>query len=64
MKVLKFGGSSIATPERLGNVLKLIKQAEAESPIAVVVSAFGGVTDQLIGMIKKAESGQEAHQYA
>ena len=61
MKVLKFGGSSIATPERLGNVLKLIKQAEAESPITVVVSAFGGVTDQLIGMIKKAESGQEAY---
>ncbi len=61
MKVLKFGGSSIATPERLKNVLKLIKQAEAKSQIAVVVSAFGGVTDQLIGMIKKAENGQDIY---
>ncbi|NQV48992.1 MAG: bifunctional aspartate kinase/homoserine dehydrogenase I, partial [Candidatus Marinimicrobia bacterium] len=61
MKVLKFGGSSIATPERLKHVLELIKQAEAESQIAVVVSAFGGVTDQLIGMIKQAEKGQDIY---
>ena len=61
MKVLKFGGSSIATPERLTAVLDLIRQAEKETQIAVVVSAFGGVTDQLIKMIELAGKGEDAY---
>ena len=61
MKILKFGGSSIATPERLDSVLGLIRKAEKESQIAVVVSAFGGVTDQLIKMVELAGSGDEAY---
>ncbi len=61
MKVLKFGGSSIATPERLTAVLELIRQAEKENQIAVVVSAFGGVTDQLIKMIELAGKGKDAY---
>ena len=45
MKVLKFGGSSIGTPERIRSVKKII---EAESlPCVAVVSAFEGVTDSL-----------------
>jgi len=61
MKVLKFGGSSIATPERLAVVLDLIRQAEKETQIAVVVSAFGGVTDQLIKIIEQAGQGEDAY---
>ena len=61
MKVLKFGGSSIATPERLKAVLKLIKSAEKESQLAIVVSAFGGITDQLIRMIEKADNGEDGY---
>ena len=61
MKVLKFSGSSIATPERLTAVLGLIHQAEKETQIAVVVSAFGGVTDQLIKMMELAGKGEEAY---
>jgi len=61
MKVLKFGGSSIATPERLTAVLELIRQAEAKTQIAVVVSAFGGVTDQLIKMIELAGRGEDEY---
>ena len=61
MKVLKFGGSSIATPERLTAVLDLIRQAEKETQIAVVVSAFGGVTNQLIKMIELAGKGEDAY---
>lgn len=61
MKILKFGGSSIATPERLRVVLDLIRQAEEETQIAVVVSAFGGVTDQLIKMIDLAGKGEDTY---
>ncbi|HEY4786652.1 MAG TPA: bifunctional aspartate kinase/homoserine dehydrogenase I [Bacteroidales bacterium] len=46
MKVLKFGGSSVGSPENILRV-KSIVESQQESCI-VVVSAFGGVTDQLI----------------
>jgi aspartokinase/homoserine dehydrogenase 1 len=45
MKVLKFGGTSVGSPERIRGVRKII---EAQSfPCLVVVSAFQGVTDDL-----------------
>ena len=62
MKIMKFGGSSIATPERLAAVLELIRKAEKETQIAVVVSAFGGVTDQLIKMVELAGNGDDAYE--
>ncbi len=46
MKVLKFGGTSVGSTEnikKVGNILNNQEQA-----CAVVVSAFGGVTDQII----------------
>jgi len=54
MKILKFGGSSVKTTERIEQVVQLISSAH---PCAVVVSAFGGVTDQLIQLIACAERG-------
>ncbi len=45
MKVLKFGGSSVGTPERIRNVRKIIEAGEL--PCVVVISAFQGVTDSL-----------------
>ena len=56
MKILKFGGSSVKTPERIEQVVQLISSAH---PCAVVVSAFGGVTDQLIQLIASAERGAD-----
>jgi aspartokinase/homoserine dehydrogenase 1 len=48
-KILKFGGSSVATAERIQHVLELIQKSLQENgSIAVVFSAFGGVTDHLI----------------
>ncbi|MDX2302711.1 MAG: bifunctional aspartate kinase/homoserine dehydrogenase I [Microscillaceae bacterium] len=46
MKVLKFGGSSVQTAERIKNVIEIIR--EEKSARAVVCSALGGITDQLI----------------
>lgn len=61
MKILKFGGSSVATPERIRAVIDIVKQAQKEEPVAVVVSAFQGVTDQLIALVTLA--GQGAARY-
>ncbi len=55
MKVLKFGGSSVGTPERIRVVKRIV---EAQSlPCVVVVSAFQGVTDQLHKIAELAASG-------
>ena len=45
MKVLKFGGSSIGTTERIRNVKNIIEKEDL--PCVVVVSAFQDVTDSL-----------------
>ena len=57
MKILKFGGSSVATPESILKV-KDIVSSRREAPI-VVVSALGGVTDQLIRASQMAEAGDD-----
>lgn len=55
MKILKFGGSSIANAQRIEKVVSIIKNYyKAKTKIAVVFSAFGGVTDLLIEASKKA----------
>ena len=49
MRILKFGGSSVANPERINNVIEIIKGYQAEkSQVIIVVSALGGITDQLV----------------
>lgn len=57
LKVLKFGGTSVATPDRIKTVGRiLLAQAKANRVIAVV-SAFGGVTNQLLEAARQAERG-------
>jgi aspartokinase/homoserine dehydrogenase 1 len=48
MKVLKFGGSSVATAENINRVVAIIKERINNDKIVVVVSAMGGITDMLI----------------
>jgi bifunctional aspartokinase / homoserine dehydrogenase 1 len=48
MKVLKFGGSSLATTGRIRGVAKIILGEARGEPLVVVVSAFQGVTNQLL----------------
>ncbi len=54
MKILKFGGTSVATPERVQGVVSLVADAAREGPLAVVVSAFGGVTNDLVAVANLA----------
>jgi aspartokinase/homoserine dehydrogenase 1 len=62
MKVLKFGGSSLATPERIRDVARIILKAATKDRIAVVVSAFQGVTNQLLDCARRAESGDGTYE--
>ena len=57
MKVLKFGGTSIGTPERILEVKRIIESQSL--PCVVVVSAFGGVTDDLLQAAEAAASGNK-----
>ncbi|MBC8045083.1 MAG: bifunctional aspartate kinase/homoserine dehydrogenase I [Rhizobacter sp.] len=64
MKVLKFGGSSVGTPERIRGVIEIVAQicgdATAE-PLMVVVSAFQGITNQLIETGDMAAIGNDRY---
>jgi len=57
MKILKFGGSSAATPERIKSIIEIVKPYLQEE-VALVFSAFGGVTDQLIQLSQLALEGK------
>jgi len=56
MRILKFGGSSVASPERIKDVIQIVRRLVNSdqsnntdySDIAIVVSAQGGVTDKLV----------------
>jgi aspartate kinase len=51
--VMKFGGSSVGTPERMQRVAKrIVERQQAGNRIVVVVSAMGDTTDDLIDQSK------------
>ena len=54
MKVLKFGGSSVASSKNIKQVLSIISNTSKEEKIAVVVSAFGKTTNNLLSGANKA----------
>lgn len=58
-KILKFGGSSVASPERIRDVASIILEAADKERIVVIVSAFQGVTNQLLECAKLAEAGNK-----
>jgi aspartokinase/homoserine dehydrogenase 1 len=55
VRVLKFGGSSLSTPSTVRQVLRIVLDARQEEPVTVVVSAFAGVTNQLLECARLAE---------
>ncbi len=62
MKILKFGGSSIGSPERIKRVIDIVlKSKQNNQKIAVVFSAFQGVTDELVKICNMAAIGDESY---
>ena len=45
MKVLKFGGTSVADSKSINNVISILK--DNDEPLFIIVSAFGGITNLL-----------------
>ena len=60
MKVLKFGGSSVGTTNGIRNVKQIVSSQKGQ--VIVVVSALGGVTDQLIKTAQMASEGNKAYE--
>jgi bifunctional aspartokinase / homoserine dehydrogenase 1 len=56
MKVLKFGGSSVANAKNIKKVLNIVAATSKEYKILVVVSAFGKTTNALIEGANLAKS--------
>ncbi len=59
MKVLKFGGSSVASAENIEKVVDIVRKVEGEA--IVVLSAMQGTTDKLIDAGRMAERGDAAY---
>ncbi|MDR0662314.1 MAG: aspartate kinase [Holosporales bacterium] len=59
--VQKFGGSSVATPERIAHVAERVAlQRQQGDQIAVVISAMAGTTNDLVNLAHQF-SGEEGH---
>ena len=58
--VMKFGGTSMGSAERIEAAARLTTEQHAKRPVAIVVSAMSKVTDLLLDSLRKAESGDEA----
>ena len=60
MKVMKFGGTSVGSADRIQDVVRLVRESAAETEVIVVVSAFSGITNSLIEASQKAVHGSAA----
>jgi aspartate kinase len=67
MKVLKFGGTSVADADAIRRVVAIVAEERRTSVIegpVVVVSALGGVTDNLLEIAALARRGDATHALA
>jgi aspartokinase/homoserine dehydrogenase 1 len=60
MKVLKFGGTSVANAQNIKLVLDIVLNKAQQDKLVVVVSAFTKVTDLLVLASQKAASNDES----
>lgn len=63
--VQKFGGTSVATTQRISTVANHVaREIKLGNQLIVVVSAMSGVTDQLVGYVKDLSDLNEIDAYA
>ncbi|TKB46898.1 bifunctional aspartate kinase/homoserine dehydrogenase I [Thalassotalea mangrovi] len=58
MRVLKFGGSSLANADRFLTVYNIITDKSQHSPVSVVVSAPQGITNHLVKLTEELPEGE------
>jgi aspartate kinase len=56
---MKFGGTSVATAERIKNVADRVKESGRGHEVVVICSAMGDVTDELLALCSDASKGLE-----
>jgi len=61
MKILKFGGSSVANAQNISLTLNIVTQTAQTAQLVVVVSAFSGITDLLVNAASFASSKNNAY---
>ncbi|HXR83408.1 MAG TPA: bifunctional aspartate kinase/homoserine dehydrogenase I [Hanamia sp.] len=61
MRVLKFGGSSVANAENIEKIISILNDRLQQEKLVVVVSALGGTTDALITSIVLASKGNDLY---
>ena len=61
MKVLKFGGTSVGSVSSILSLKQIVEKEAKHQSIIVVVSALGGITDQLIKTSLLAREGDERY---
>src|SRR6266436_3837234 len=61
MKILKFGGSSLATSDCIRDVARIVLEEARRGPVIVVLSAFQGVTNQLLDCARLAEKNDRRY---
>ena len=61
MITLKFGGTSVANAQNIKLVIDIVQKKSKEDKLAVVVSAFSGVTDLLLDASKKAAQKDKSY---
>lgn len=62
MKVLKFGGTSVASAENIRNIIRIVEgNIRQGEHIAVVFSAMSGVTSKLLEIGRMAAAGNELY---
>jgi aspartokinase/homoserine dehydrogenase 1 len=60
MLVLKFGGTSVGSPEAISKIIGILSDTGHAGKVpAVVVSAFSGITDSLIDISRRAAAGDK-----
>ncbi len=61
--VAKFGGTSVASPERIKNVAKrLVRMRQEGHQVVAVVSAMGKTTDELVGLANAINANPPARE--
>ncbi|MGX5201103.1 bifunctional aspartate kinase/homoserine dehydrogenase I [Aliikangiella sp. IMCC44632] len=61
MRVLKFGGSSLASAQCFVNVVNIIQAAAAQTPLAIVLSAPQTITNEFDTLITQLSAGVDAN---
>ena len=61
MRVLKFGGSSVANAENINKIVSILQNRLNNERLIVVVSALGGITDALLNSVILASEGNDEY---